>query len=231
MLLNILGWGGGEVNVPCTSRHVGCYARCWVGVGGDVNVPCTCTHVGCYARCWGHFDDFLPKAIHNKSKATRLINDQIWDYLYSWQWRQNAGKDLWTNMYEVFAEWKKDAADSVLKFQRALNAGRRLVYVLVYFHPYLGKMCNSKNCCLFVFLNWALTTSKICIDCRKDVGWKQYTFRFIWCHGWTMAPQVLRHHVPTVDEPLVNPRSTFLDFDMQLASCIKCSSCVFFCIF
>ena len=34
MLLNILGWGGGEVNVPCTSRHVGCYARCWVGVGG-----------------------------------------------------------------------------------------------------------------------------------------------------------------------------------------------------
>ena len=29
-----LGWGGGDVNVPCTCRHVGCYARCWVGVGG-----------------------------------------------------------------------------------------------------------------------------------------------------------------------------------------------------
>ena len=26
-----LGWG--DVNVPCTCTHVGCYARCWVGVG------------------------------------------------------------------------------------------------------------------------------------------------------------------------------------------------------
>ena len=30
----MLGWGGGDVNVPCTCTHVGCYARCWVGVGG-----------------------------------------------------------------------------------------------------------------------------------------------------------------------------------------------------
>ena len=166
MLRKMLGWGEGDVNVPCTCTHVGaglgwgdvnvpcacthvgCYARCWVGVGGmltflalahmldatqdaglgwgDVNVPCTCTQVKhCllqFARTfakngrkviagtqvidkmWGHFDDFLPKSIHNKSKATRLINDQIWEYLYSWQWRQNAGKDLWTNMHEVFAE-------------------------------------------------------------------------------------------------------------------------------
>ena len=35
----------------------------------------------------------------------------------------NAGKDLWTNMQEVFAEWKKDAPDSLLKFKRALTAG------------------------------------------------------------------------------------------------------------
>ena len=28
------GWGGGDVNVACTCTHVGCYARCWVGVGG-----------------------------------------------------------------------------------------------------------------------------------------------------------------------------------------------------
>ena len=68
-----MGWGGGDVTVPCTCTHVGCYARCWVEMGGtltflaladmldatrdaglgwgDVNVPCTCTHVGCYA-CW-----------------------------------------------------------------------------------------------------------------------------------------------------------------------------------
>ena len=50
---------------PCTRTHVGCYARCWVGVGGDVNVPCTCTHVGCYARCWvgvGGMSTFLALA-------------------------------------------------------------------------------------------------------------------------------------------------------------------------
>ena len=34
MLRKILGWGGGDVNVLCTCRHVGCYARWWVGVGG-----------------------------------------------------------------------------------------------------------------------------------------------------------------------------------------------------
>ena len=34
MLRKRLGWGGGDVNVPCTCTHVGCYARCWVGVGG-----------------------------------------------------------------------------------------------------------------------------------------------------------------------------------------------------
>ena len=34
MLGKMLGWGGGDVNVPCTCTHVGCYAKCWVGVGG-----------------------------------------------------------------------------------------------------------------------------------------------------------------------------------------------------
>ena len=28
-------------------------------------------------KMWGHFDDFLPMSMHNKSKATRVINDQI----------------------------------------------------------------------------------------------------------------------------------------------------------
>ena len=121
MLRKMLGWGGGDVNVPCTCTHVGCYARCWVGVGGMLtflalahksSTVCFSLHellqstagTQVIDKMWGHFDDFLPKSIHNKSKATRLINDQIWEYLYSWQWRHHAGKDLWTNMHEVFAE-------------------------------------------------------------------------------------------------------------------------------
>ena len=34
MLRKMLGLGGGDVNVPRTCAHVGCYARCWVWVGG-----------------------------------------------------------------------------------------------------------------------------------------------------------------------------------------------------
>ena len=45
-----VGWGGvGDDDVPCTTSHL----RKMLGWGGgDVNVPDTCTHVGCYARCW-----------------------------------------------------------------------------------------------------------------------------------------------------------------------------------
>ena len=77
------------------------------GGGGDDDVPCACAHVGCYATCkgWGGaFDAYLPKTVHNNSKETRLINDQIWEYLHSWQCRRNVGKDLWSHMPEVFAE-------------------------------------------------------------------------------------------------------------------------------
>ena len=34
MLRKMLGWGGGNVNVPCTCTHVGCYAR--LGWGGGM---------------------------------------------------------------------------------------------------------------------------------------------------------------------------------------------------
>ena len=32
----MLCWRGGDDNIPCTCAHVGCYARCWVGVGGMI---------------------------------------------------------------------------------------------------------------------------------------------------------------------------------------------------
>ena len=50
-----LGWGGD--NVPCTCTHVGCYARCWVGVGGVITfVALALAH-----KMWGHFDNLSPK--------------------------------------------------------------------------------------------------------------------------------------------------------------------------
>lgn len=60
--------------------------RNWSGVGGDENVPCI----------------LAQNRMHNKSKETRLINDQIWEYLYSWQWRHNVGKDLWSWTHSLF---------------------------------------------------------------------------------------------------------------------------------
>ena len=132
-----LGWG--EVNVPCTCTHVGCYARCWVGVGGmltggwggeDVNVPCTCTHVGCYARCFSLHEllqimvakSLLERKWSTKCGASLMIScpspsiispkQPDWSMIRSGSIctvgnGDNAGKDLWTNMQEVFAEWKK----------------------------------------------------------------------------------------------------------------------------
>ena len=115
MLRKMLGWGWGDDNVPCTCTHVECYST-GLGRGGwsrSLNL-----HT-CWMPCkW---------SIHNKPKATRLINDQIWEYLYSWQWRQNVGKDLWTNTQEVFAEWKK-APGVTLQIQARPWRGRHLVF-------------------------------------------------------------------------------------------------------
>ena len=57
-----VGWGVGDVNVPCTSYMIHCYAAeisgnvyyvtcCYAadGVGWGVNVPCTSYMIHCYA--------------------------------------------------------------------------------------------------------------------------------------------------------------------------------------
>ena len=68
MLRKMLGWGGGDVNVPCICTHVGCYARCWVGVGGMLT--------------------FL--ALAHMLDATQD--------LHRWQWRRSCDIDLFTSL-------------------------------------------------------------------------------------------------------------------------------------
>ena len=53
LMMGVLGWGGGDVHVPCdVARMVG--ATVMMGVlgwgGGDVNVPGRCTHGRCYGN-------------------------------------------------------------------------------------------------------------------------------------------------------------------------------------
>ena len=52
MLRKMLGWGGGDVNVPCTCTHVGCYARCWVGVEGMLTFLALAHMLDATQACW-----------------------------------------------------------------------------------------------------------------------------------------------------------------------------------
>ena len=51
MLRKMLGWGGGMLTFLALAHMLDATQDAGLG-RGDVNVPCTCTHVGCYARCW-----------------------------------------------------------------------------------------------------------------------------------------------------------------------------------
>ena len=92
-------WVGGDDTVPCTCTHVGCYARCWVGVGGMTtflvlahmlnatqlvwgwgrgeNVPCACTHVRMLRKMlgWGGgMITFLALALARKKCGAFLMS-------------------------------------------------------------------------------------------------------------------------------------------------------------
>ena len=43
---------------------------------------------------------YLPKTLATKSKAGH-VNQNLWQYTYSWQYRYNKGKDLWTAVSDV----------------------------------------------------------------------------------------------------------------------------------
>ena len=46
-------------------------------------------------RQWRSLKDYLPKSLATKSKAGH-VNQSLWQWTYSWQYRYNNGKDLWT---------------------------------------------------------------------------------------------------------------------------------------
>ena len=46
-------------------------------------------------RQWRSLKDYLPKTLATKSKAGH-VNQSLWQWTYSWQYRYNNGKDLWT---------------------------------------------------------------------------------------------------------------------------------------
>ena len=59
-------------NIARSQRRLLQFARTFAKNGRKVTARTQVIH-----KMWGHFDDFLPMSMHNKAKATRLINDQI----------------------------------------------------------------------------------------------------------------------------------------------------------
>ena len=51
-------------------------------------------------RQWRSLKDYLPKTLATKSKAGH-VNQSLWQWTYSWQYRYNNGKDLWTAVPHV----------------------------------------------------------------------------------------------------------------------------------
>ena len=128
-----LGWGGwGDVNVPW-KRYV-TYAG--VGVGGVKHAllefsRTVRTRAGDVVKAgtqvldrqWRSLKDYLPKTLATKSKAGH-VNQSLWQWTYSWQYRYNNGKDLWTAVPHVL----KHIRNAWVQNSPRLYGRRYLVY-------------------------------------------------------------------------------------------------------
>ena len=47
---------------------------------------------------------FFPNSITTKDAASALLNGDIWEYVYQWQWRFNNRDGLWETVAQILAE-------------------------------------------------------------------------------------------------------------------------------
>ena len=57
-------------------------------------------------RQWRSLKEYLPKSLATKSKQGH-VNQSLWQWTYSWQYRYNNGKDLWTAVPHVLQHIRK----------------------------------------------------------------------------------------------------------------------------
>ena len=55
-------------------------------------------------KSWGCLKSFIPNSVTTKDGTSGLLNGNIWDYVYQWQWRQNNRDRLWETVPEILAE-------------------------------------------------------------------------------------------------------------------------------
>ena len=53
---------------------------------------------------WRYMKTFIPNSITTKDVASALLNGDIWDYVYQWQWRFNNRDRLWETVPQILAE-------------------------------------------------------------------------------------------------------------------------------
>ena len=74
--------------------------------GGVVTSLCTCSHLRCYAP---HVFFMISHTFgyHRKNVKNKLLNAEIWNYVYQWQWRYNHRHALWQMVPKVLKEFCK----------------------------------------------------------------------------------------------------------------------------
>ena len=118
-----LGSGGwGDVNVPWKHALLE-FSRTVRTRAGDVVKAGTQV----LDRQWRSLKDYLPKTLATKSKAGH-VNQSLWQWTYSWQYRYNNGKDLWTAVPHVL----KHIRNAWLQNSPRLYRRRYLVYAVFY---------------------------------------------------------------------------------------------------
>ena len=58
-------------------------------------------------KCWGYCKDFIPKSVHTKDAKNKLLNAELWNYVYQCQWRYNHRHALWQMVPKVLKELAK----------------------------------------------------------------------------------------------------------------------------
>ena len=109
--------GCGELgydNVPGTCTYVRCYGM--VCFGTYLTHVQTCDNVRVQSatewtasvhtldKKWGNMKRFVPNSITTKDATSALLNGDIWDYVYQWQWRYNNRDRLWETVPQILAE-------------------------------------------------------------------------------------------------------------------------------
>ena len=93
-------------------------------------------------RQWRSLKDYLPKTLATKSKAGH-VNQSLWQWTYSWQYRYNNGKDLWAAVPHVLKHIRNAWVQNSPRLY-----GRRYLYLFMFVSSF-HLACALQSDCIF----------------------------------------------------------------------------------